>query len=61
MVPARVCLVGATGRMGLAISRALDERDDVALVAAVARAGHDALGRDLGALSGGPSHRSASW
>jgi len=53
MTAARICLVGATGRMGLAISRALDERADLALVAAIARPGHAALGRDLGALSGG--------
>ena len=49
----KICLVGATGRMGLAISRALDERDDLQLVAAIARAGNAAQGRDLGALSGG--------
>lgn len=53
MAATKVCLVGATGRMGLAISRALDERDDLVLVAAVARAGNASLGRDLGALSGG--------
>lgn len=53
MAATRICLVGATGRMGLAIARALDERDDLVLAAAVARAGNAALGRDLGALSGG--------
>ncbi len=53
MAATKVCLVGATGRMGLAISRALDERDDLVLVAAVARAGNPSLGRDLGAISGG--------
>jgi 4-hydroxy-tetrahydrodipicolinate reductase len=53
MAATKVCLVGATGRMGLSLSRALDERDDVVLVAAVARAGNASLGRDLGALSGG--------
>jgi 4-hydroxy-tetrahydrodipicolinate reductase len=49
---ARVCLVGATGRMGLALTRALEQFEGLELAAAVGSPGHAALGQDVGVLAG---------
>ncbi len=45
-------IVGAAGRMGLALTRAVAERETCRLVAATERPGHGALGADIGALAG---------
>lgn len=50
--PLRVALIGATGRMGQALVRAARERTDLAIVAALTRAGSAHLGRDVGELAG---------
>jgi 4-hydroxy-tetrahydrodipicolinate reductase len=44
----RVMVVGALGRMGERVRAALEDRDDLALGAALEAAGHPGLGRDLG-------------
>ena len=48
----RVVIVGASGRMGLAITRAALEMGDVMFVGAIDREGAAAVGRDLGELAG---------
>ncbi len=48
----RIALVGAAGRMGVAITRAVQARDDCTLSAAVERPGAPSIGADLGQLSG---------
>lgn len=45
-------IVGAAGRMGLALARAVAEAQACAVVAASERPGHDAIGSDIGALAG---------
>jgi 4-hydroxy-tetrahydrodipicolinate reductase len=50
--PLRVVLIGASGRMGRQIVRALPAFPALRLTAAVASARSDALGRDVGALAG---------
>jgi 4-hydroxy-tetrahydrodipicolinate reductase len=50
--PVRLALVGALGRMGLAIARAAAGRDDLRVAAAIERAGHPDLGADLAARAG---------
>ena len=47
-----VTLVGAAGRMGLEIVRAVAARPDVRLIGAVERAGCDHIGADAGRLAG---------
>jgi 4-hydroxy-tetrahydrodipicolinate reductase len=49
----RLVVVGATGRMGVALIRAIKEKRGCVLCAAVAREGHPHLGRDAGTLAGG--------
>jgi len=51
----RVVIVGASGRMGLAITRAALEMGDVMFVGAIDREGAPAVGRDLGELAGLPA------
>ena len=51
----RVVIVGASGRMGLAITRAALEMGDVMFVGAIDREGAAAGGRDLGELAGLPA------
>lgn len=48
----RLAVVGAAGRMGGALVRAITEMDGVELVGAVEREGSDALGKDAGVLAG---------
>jgi 4-hydroxy-tetrahydrodipicolinate reductase len=48
----RAALVGATGRMGLAIIRAAHPAEDIAITAAVASESSPHLGRDAGELAG---------
>lgn len=48
----RVTLVGAPGRMGQALTRALAEFPQLELAGAVARDGHEALGRDVATHAG---------
>jgi 4-hydroxy-tetrahydrodipicolinate reductase len=51
-VTTRVGVVGVTGRMGLELLKALRNADGALLAAAIARAGHPALGKDAGLLAG---------
>ncbi|WP_350335774.1 4-hydroxy-tetrahydrodipicolinate reductase [Coralliovum pocilloporae] len=48
----RLVVVGAAGRMGQALIRAIDEIDGAVLSGAIEREGSDALGRDAGELAG---------
>lgn len=48
-------VVGAGGRMGRSLIRAIDEIAGVRLAAAIERPGSDAVGRDAGELAGLPS------
>lgn len=50
----RFVVVGAAGRMGQALIRAVSESENCDLVAAVEREGSDALGRDAGTVAGLP-------
>jgi 4-hydroxy-tetrahydrodipicolinate reductase len=50
--PLAIALIGAGGRMGLAIARTAADREDVRVVAAVEHGAHPRLGRDLGELAG---------
>ena len=50
--PGSIALVGAAGRMGQAITRLTQERDDLRIGAAVEGIGSTAIGRDLGELAG---------
>ncbi|WP_136657858.1 4-hydroxy-tetrahydrodipicolinate reductase [Nitratireductor sp. XY-223] len=52
MADMRLAVVGAAGRMGQALIRAIDAVDGAVLAAAVERDGADALGRDAGELAG---------
>jgi 4-hydroxy-tetrahydrodipicolinate reductase len=49
----RIAVVGAPGRMGRALVRAVHEREGLSLAAAVARPGSPAVGTDAGTLAGG--------
>jgi 4-hydroxy-tetrahydrodipicolinate reductase len=51
----RVVIVGASGRMGLAITRTALEMGDVMFVGAIDREGAASIGRDLGELAGLPA------
>ena len=48
----RIAIVGASGRMGLALISAIVDDPDLELAAAVTRADDPALGQDAGALAG---------
>ncbi len=48
-----VVVMGASGRMGRMLVSEIAARDDMALSAAIERAGHDWLGRDIGTAMGG--------
>ena len=48
----RMAVMGASGRMGQMLVRLIDESDQGILSAAVERAGHDWIGRDLGQVMG---------
>jgi 4-hydroxy-tetrahydrodipicolinate reductase len=48
----RLVVVGATGRMGRMLIKAVAETEGCALVGAIAREGSDALGHDAGLLAG---------
>lgn len=48
----RIAVMGASGRMGQMLIRLVDENDLTSLSAAIERAGHDWLGRDLGEAMG---------
>jgi len=53
MTDMRLVVVGAGGRMGLTLIRAIAETKGCALAGAVEREGHKQLGKDAGALAGG--------
>jgi 4-hydroxy-tetrahydrodipicolinate reductase len=48
----RVAIVGASGRMGLSLIKAVHNANAVTLAAAVARSGSPAVGKDAGELAG---------
>lgn len=48
-------VVGASGRMGRSLVRAIDEIEGVHLAAAIERTGSDTIGKDAGELAGLPS------
>jgi 4-hydroxy-tetrahydrodipicolinate reductase len=52
MAPARVAVIGAAGRMGRALIRAVTENPDAQLAAAIERPGSAELGVDAGILAG---------
>ena len=45
-------IVGAAGRMGLVLTRAVSEAEGLRVIAATERSGHGALGADIGILAG---------
>jgi 4-hydroxy-tetrahydrodipicolinate reductase len=49
----KVAVIGATGRMGLSLIRALQQRTDCVLGAAICAAGHAQLGKDSGSMASG--------
>ncbi|ALK10694.1 4-hydroxy-tetrahydrodipicolinate reductase [Blastochloris viridis] len=55
MADLRLVVVGAGGRMGRALVRAISEARGVMLVGAIERAGAPTLGRDAGVLAGLPA------
>ncbi|KAA5602949.1 4-hydroxy-tetrahydrodipicolinate reductase [Blastochloris sulfoviridis] len=55
MADLRLVVVGAGGRMGRALIRAIEEADGVTLAGALERPGSPALGRDAGVLAGLPA------
>lgn len=48
----KLCIFGATGRMGRAITRLAHEAGDIQLVGAIAAGGDPDIGRDVGELAG---------
>lgn len=48
----RVAIVGASGRMGLCLAKAVEASETAQLSVAITRAGSDAIGRDVGELAG---------
>lgn len=48
----RIAVVGATGRMGLSLIKAVFLHDKTALTVAIAREGSDSIGKDAGMLAG---------
>jgi 4-hydroxy-tetrahydrodipicolinate reductase len=55
MAGTRIGVLGATGKMGGAIIRAITATPGATLAAAVERAGHPALGQDAGVIAAGAS------
>jgi 4-hydroxy-tetrahydrodipicolinate reductase len=55
MAGTRIAVLGATGKMGNAIIRAMAATPGATLAAAVERAGHPALGQDAGVIASGVS------
>jgi 4-hydroxy-tetrahydrodipicolinate reductase len=55
MAGTRIAVLGATGKMGNAIIRAMAATPGATLAAAVERAGHPALGQDAGVIVSGAS------
>jgi 4-hydroxy-tetrahydrodipicolinate reductase len=51
----KVCVCGATGRMGRTVVRLVQEADDLTLVGACSASGDPHLGEDAGTLAGGGS------
>lgn len=51
--PVRIVVVGASGRMGQQLIRAIDEADGAVVSGATERPGHAWVGQDLGAALGG--------
>lgn len=49
-----IVVTGASGRMGRMLIETVIASDNVRLVGAIERAGHDWVGRDIGAAMGGP-------
>ena len=49
----RVTVVGASGKMGQQLIKAVDENEETTLVGVTEREGHDWIGQDLGVLLGG--------
>lgn len=49
----KIAVLGASGRMGRMLIRAIDETEDACLFAVTERPGHDWIGHDLGEMSGG--------
>ncbi|MCJ8145019.1 4-hydroxy-tetrahydrodipicolinate reductase [Ancylobacter sp. A5.8] len=61
MTQMRLVIVGAGGRMGRALMRAVMEAPDLALAGAVEHAGSENIGRDVGELTGtGPTGMTVS-
>jgi 4-hydroxy-tetrahydrodipicolinate reductase len=54
MSPIRIAIAGSAGRMGATLIEAVLADADFALAAALEQDGHPVLGRDAGALVGGP-------
>lgn len=52
MIPTRIVVAGASGRMGRTLVRALAEAEGMRLVFALERPGHPELGKDAGLLAG---------
>ena len=48
----RIAIVGASGRMGLSLIKAVNQSEDMELTAAIARAGSPSIGKDAGELAG---------
>ena len=48
----RIAVVGATGRMGLCLVKAVFLNENTELTVAIARAGSEAIGKDVGILAG---------
>jgi 4-hydroxy-tetrahydrodipicolinate reductase len=48
----KIVIVGAAGRMGVALIRCVQQADGIELVGAIERAEHDALGSDAGSVAG---------
>ena len=48
-----VVITGVSGRMGQMLVRAVDESDELRLIGATEREGHNWIGRDLGEAMGG--------
>ncbi len=49
----KVAVMGASGRMGQALMKGVLKENDMELIGATERAGHDWIGRDVGACLGG--------
>ncbi len=49
----KVAVMGASGRMGQALMKGVLKENDMKLIGATERAGHDWIGRDVGACLGG--------